>query len=247
MQKLTLITGGGSGIGRALARKLASDGNQILIAGRREEKLKETAEGFAQINYIKADIAQTEGHKAICAALGANKLQYLVHNAAILGQLEYLEDLSAKNLKNVLDINLLGPIALTKLLLPNMEKTRILNISSGAAHYAIKGWGAYCISKAGFNMYWQMLNADYEPQTLIAGSLRPGVVDTEMQGHIRQADLNKMPHLHMFHELHSNKTLETPERLALFISWVLKETSDSAFIEKEWDIKDKSIVKDWDK
>ncbi len=239
MKKFTVITGGGSGIGRALAHVFAAQKQNVLIVGRRADKLIETQKAFPGfIESVPADISSAEGRQAVFEKLQGNSVSFLVHNAAVLGKIQPVLEFNEAEWQEVLDTNLSAPLFLSAKLLPLMQKGRILHISSGAAHYALKSWGAYCVSKAALLMLYQMLREELQGTGVQVGSLRPGIVNTEMQGHIREADLERFPHLARFHDFHRQQQLEAPETVAQFIHWVLTKSTDKQYSAKEWDIRE---------
>ncbi|NOG43931.1 MAG: SDR family NAD(P)-dependent oxidoreductase [Calditrichaeota bacterium] len=247
MEKINIVTGGGTGIGRSICNILAQNGHKVLIVGRRLDKLKETQSYFPdRIDILKADISNEEDRKKIKDSVREKQIGFLVHNAAVLGKITGLENISLEEWRRVMSINVEAPLFLTQALLPNLGNSRILNISSGAAHFAIKSWGAYCTSKAALLMIYQMFNAEFGEKKILTASLRPGIVDTEMQGDIREASLEKNPHLQKFHDMFNDKSMETSERVAQFAYWVLTATSDQDYSAKEWDIREGDHVSKWD-
>jgi benzil reductase ((S)-benzoin forming) len=248
LDRISIVTGGGSGIGRAICHALAKNNHHVLIVGRREEKLKETQKAFpTKIDILLADISEIDHRLKIAEYCAGKKIQFLVHNAGIIGKITNLEELELSEWRKVMAINVEAPLFLTQILLPNLHDGRILNISSGAAHFAIKGWGAYCISKAALFMIYQVMNVELAEKNIKIASLRPGIVDTEMQGFIREVDIKKMPHLQKFHDLYNEKGMESSDRVARFAYWVLTETDDDEFSEKEWDIREGDHSAKWDK
>lgn len=247
MEKISIVTGGGTGIGREIALKLAKTNHNVLIVGRRKEKLIETQEHFPQnIRYIRADVAEHEDRQRIRDNV-STPIEFLIHNAAILGKVDHLKNISVSEWRNVMAINVDAPLFLTQILLPEMNNTRILHISSGAAHHAIEGWGSYCTSKAALHMIYKMLKVELRKENIIIGSVKPGIVDTAMQDLIREAYSHEMPHLKKFHDLYTKKELEPTERVAKFLYWILTKTSNEEYSKMEWDIREKKYLKKWDK
>lgn len=246
MKKISIVTGGGTGIGKAVALKLAAMQHKVLIIGRRKEKLVETQKHDPQqINYIQADIAEEKDRQRIVNNI-TDDIEFLIHNAAVLGEVTPLKNITLNEWRRVMAINVEAPLFLTQILLPKMKNSRILHISSGAAHYPIEGWGAYCTSKAALHMIYELLNVELKKDHIITGSVKPGIVKTEMQDLIREVDLKKMPHLQKFHELFMKNELEPVERVAKFLYWILTETSAEQYRLKEWDIREESYLQQWD-
>mmetsp|Transcript_6835 Transcript_6835/g.12855 ORF Transcript_6835/g.12855 Transcript_6835/m.12855 type:complete len:261 (-) Transcript_6835:50-832(-) len=250
MPGVSIITGGGSGIGASLARRLVSRSRPVIIVGRRHEKLTETQQSCSNpelVRTVVADISQPESHGAILSVLGEQeKVKALVHNAAVLEPVGKLVQMDQKAWRDHMQINIDGPLFLTKALLPrlipeNMEEQRggrVLHISSGAAHYPYRGWGAYCTSKAAFHMLYRCLAMELSSLGVTVGSARPGVVDTPMQDLIRQKDDQDVPDVSRFRQLKEQGTLIDPTEVAIFLDWLLNETNDVEFSEKEWDIRE---------
>ncbi len=243
--KTVLITGGGSGIGRAAARLFAQKGYRVHIVGRRAAMLEETAAASpGHIHPLTADVADAAGREKIAAAIGG-PLGALIHNAAVLGPITDTLGISEAEWRRVMDINLNAPLFLTQLLRPRLTGARVLHISSGAAHYPIASWGAYCTSKAALHMLYRILREEHSHNGTRFGSLRPGIVDTEMQAHIRRGDTRKFPHLEKFHEFYKKGDLVAADEVAVFIHWVLTATDDALFEAEEWDIRDERFLEKW--
>jgi len=240
-----LITGGGSGIGRATARYFAKQGAGVYIVGRRREKLEETAKDYKnRITVIQADISDESGREHIAHVVD-RPLQMLLHNAAILGPITDLTSIPEKEWQQVQNINVNGPLFLTQALADRLHHARIMHVSSGAAHYPIASWGAYCVSKAALFMMYRMFREEHSLPGALFASLRPGIVDTEMQAHIRSGDTARFPHLHRFHEFYKNGALTASEEVARFIYWVFTATDDALFEAEEWDIRDERYSRKW--
>ena len=235
-----VITGAGTGIGRALAHVFAAKGHAVLGAGRRIEPLQEARSAYPDsIRVVSADVSSTDGRQAIAGALEGAKVKYLIQNAAVLGPVLPLVEMDEEGWRRHMEINVNGPLFLTKTLLPFMESgSRILHISSGAAHNAYHGWGAYCTSKAAFNMIYRALDLELKDRGIRVGSVRPGVVDTPMQDAVRQTPFEHFPDLPRFVELKKSGALFAPKTTAGYIYNLLTTKSDEKYAGKEWDIRE---------
>lgn len=152
MSGVSIITGGGTGIGAALAKRLVSRSQKVLIVGRRNTKLLETKNSCSNPSLLRtvvADISTPEGRQSIVESLDENEVvDNLVHNAAVLEPVGPLIDVTPEEWSKNMKINVDGPLFLTKSLLPMLIKKnendnrggRILHISSGAAHHGYRGW-----------------------------------------------------------------------------------------------------------
>lgn len=244
MKGLAIVTGGGTGLGRAIAQELAQHGYPILVVGRRAEPLQETAGLIAgACETVAADIATAAGREAVAATVGDRSIAFLVHNAAVLDPVGLLADISEPEWRQAMQINVDAPLFLTQALLPRLSGGRILHISSGAARSPLAGWGAYCVSKAAFYMLYQMLNAEHSD--ISTGSLRPGVVDTPMQELIRSQDEDQFPAVERFRNLYAAGQLRPPAEVASFAGWLLTATEDAAFRQHEWDINESTHTAAW--
>jgi len=241
MGHIAVVTGGGTGIGRAVAVELAQKKEiPVLIVGRRPGPLYETAERFPKyIRPLPADVSTEEGRQAIADTISErDKVQILVHNAAVLGPVKPLAEITLAEWRRHQSINVEGPLFLTQKLIPKLEGGRVLHISSGAAHHAYQGWGAYCTSKAALYMLYQVLREELQKFDISVGSIRPGVVNTPMQDQVRQASAEDFPAIERFFELKNSGQLLDPQVIARLIVHLLFDISPQQFRDKEWDIYD---------
>lgn len=241
MQKSVLITGGGSGIGQALAWQFAKAGFQVFIVGRRLEKLKETAAKFSNlIHPICADVSTPEGRIEVVNSLPKDQtLKYVVHNAATADPMCTFENLKLEAWHKAFATNVEAPLFLTQALLPYLQKgSRILNISSGLAHRPLLGTMAYCTNKAALYMISQGLNQELQPKGILVGSAMPGIVDTDMQMHVRSQDEKDLPVVDMFKSFPEQGMLRPASQVAEAFFRFLEITPDDEFIKKDWSIEE---------
>ena len=247
-EKWAVVTGAGSGIGRSLTLELATRGFRVLGVGRRPEPLKKLQnENPSRISVVSADVSAHQGRLAIGKALPVGHcVRLLVHNAGLLAPVAALKDVRAKDWRYHMAVNLEGPLFLTQRLLPKMAAgSRVLHLSSGAAHAPYRGWGAYCTSKAALHMLYRCMDQELEHAGIRVGSVRPGVVDTPMQDLVRSAPESVFPDLPRFVALKQEKHLTPPEKTAHFLAWLLLETEDPEFADQEWDIRDEQHHHRW--
>ncbi|MGA1136915.1 MAG: SDR family NAD(P)-dependent oxidoreductase [bacterium] len=248
MMKHILITGGGTGIGRALAERFAAKGWRVTIVGRRLELLQEVARDYPdKISIISADVGSIQDRQKIVAE-AKGTLDLLVHNAAVLGPVGPILDQSPEDWKSHMATNVEGPLFLTQALLPNLvENSRVVNISSGAAHQGIPGWGMYCTSKAALFMLGQLLKDELAQRNIWFGSVRPGIVDTPMQAEIRALEPENFPMVEQFRQYKATGALVTSELVAQYLEWLLLEVSGPQLGDREWDIRDAEWQSAWQK
>ncbi len=180
MQKTVCITGGGSGIGRALAIEAARRGLSVWITGRRAEKLAETCAiaGIAGEQAVADDIATTAGRRALAEEL-PERLDYLINNAGLVttGEAGSLDDASIERL---LCINLAAPIALTRLLLPRLRQTsgRVVNIGSMFGEIGFPFFSAYSATKFGLRGFSEALRREVRHQGVGVTYIAPRATQT---------------------------------------------------------------------
>jgi NAD(P)-dependent dehydrogenase (short-subunit alcohol dehydrogenase family) len=253
---ITVITGGGTGIGKAIAKRLISRSQPVLICGRRIEPLLETKNSCSKpelLRTVLADISTTQGREDVRNALHKDEqVSALIHNAAVLEPVSKLINVDLDSWREHMAINVEGPLFLTKILVDRLKPSsssrvggRVLHLSSGAAHHPYNGWGPYCTSKAALHMVYRILANELAPLGIPVGSIRPGIVDTPMQDMIRQFDENVMPDVSRFKVMKDQGALYDPDEVGLFIDWLLNETDDVEFSEKEWDIRDDQCRQRW--
>ena len=185
-----LITGGGSGIGRALAEALHARGNQVIITGRREAALKETAAANPGIAYATLDMTDANAIRAFAAKAIAEhpSLNVVIANAGIMK----VEDLKAEafdaaTIEETIATNLLGPIRLTGALLPHLRAQRsatVMTVSSGLAFVPLAATPTYSATKAAIHSWSQSLRSQLADTSVEVLELAPPAVATDlMPGH----------------------------------------------------------------
>lgn len=239
-----VVTGGGRGIGKALAIGLAARGQSVLIVGRSEEQLAETAAVSPLIQYVCADVSVPEGRLAISVALHQTPvIQGLIHNAGVIDPILPITIVDEHSWHNHLATNLDASLFLTQSLANKLMNGRVLNIGSGAGFFPVAGWAAYCVSKAALAMLtrcWQL-----ESETTAFAYVMPGIIDTQMQAQIRDAQHMHEKKLDFFKELKQDNRLISPETVAAFLCWLLLDIDTTLYCSKEWDIYDTSHHSAW--
>jgi uncharacterized oxidoreductase len=181
-----LITGGGSGIGRALAEAFHSLGNRVIVAGRRQTALDETTAANPGMASLALDIEDPAGIHSFAAQLTAHypALNVLINNAGIMRieKLQSQQDDPA-DAAAMIATNLLGPIRLTAALLPLLQsqaRSVIMNVSSGLAFVPLAPTPTYCATKAALHSYTQSLRYQLRESTTEVIELIPPYVATDL-------------------------------------------------------------------
>ena len=239
-----IVTGGGSGIGRALAYTLALREKSVLIIGRRTQALIETAAFSSFISTLCTDVSTSSGRSIVLEHLkNIKQIDGLIHNAGIIQPILPITSIDESAWRQTMAINIEAPLFLSQLLYDKLSNGRVLHLGSGAANFAVKGWAAYCVSKAALSMLtrcWQL-----ESERVAFASVMPGIIDTPMQAQIRNATHMEPDKLDFFKRLKKEKQLLTPDTVGLFLCWLLLDIDKSRFISKEWDIYDSSHHPEW--
>lgn len=194
-----LITGGGSGIGRGLAEAFHKEGNQVIIAGRRQNVLDDTTAANPGIKSLLLDIEDPAHIREFGAKISEDfpELNVVIHNAGIMrpenlqAQSEDLADAHA-----ILTTNLLGPIRLTAALLPVLLKqphATVMTVSSGLAFVPMAPTPTYCATKAAIHSYSQSLRYQLKDTSVEVLELVPPYVQTELLGAHQATDPRAMP------------------------------------------------------
>ena len=185
--KVALITGAGTGLGTAIAKRFVADGAMICITGRRQEKLDEVAQSLPEKAVVTCagDVSKFEDAKRMVeTALGfTGKLDVLVNNAAIDPGGTTVVDIDPELWHSVLETNLTGPLYLMKASIPYMIKGgggSIINIASLGGLRCLPGMPAYCSSKAGLIMLTQQVALDFGPAKIRCNAVCPGGTRTAM-------------------------------------------------------------------
>ncbi|MCS7084303.1 MAG: SDR family oxidoreductase [Aquificaceae bacterium] len=173
-----VITGASKGIGRALVELLLSEGHLVCACARSAVLERE---GLLFKRCDVSDIEQVRQFVDSCAEyLGGFDL--LVNNAAILGEMSFIEDYTPEVWREVIDINLNGSFYVARFAIKYMYKgSVIVNVSSGVGRRVAPRWGAYSISKFAIEAFTNLLEAELSQRGIRVLSFNPGAVATDMR------------------------------------------------------------------
>lgn len=192
-----LITGGGSGIGRALAEAFSKRGNEVVIAGRRQELLNEVTAANPGMRSLVLDIGSADGIKVFAEQVRREfpKLNVVIQNAGLMKSEDLLED-GPEVAEETIITNLLGPLRLTAALMPllkEQESAALLTVTSGIAFVPLAANPSYGATKAGLHSWTQSLRFQAEGTGLEVIELVPPYTQTELTGAHQSTDPNAMP------------------------------------------------------
>jgi len=187
--KVALVTGGGQGIGSAIAQRFVADGARICISGRSQEKLDRVARSLPAGSVVTCagDVSKIEDARRMVEATVTfgGRIDVLVNNAGI-DPGGSVVDLDPVVWRQVLETNLTGPFLLMKAAIPYMIKNgggSIINISSLGGLRCLPGMPSYAASKAGLIMLTQQVALDYGPDKVRSNVVCPGGTRTTMVEH----------------------------------------------------------------
>ncbi len=184
--KVALVTGGGSGIGTAIAERFVADGAKVCITGRRKEMLEKVSKSLPSGSVVicQGDVSKEEDVKRMVETTMkfGGKIDVLVNNAGI-NHPAPIAELDLKLWEHVIAVNLTGPFLLMKAVVPHMLKVgggSIINIASLGGLRCLPSMPAYCSSKAGLIMLTQQAALEYGSKNIRSNVVCPGGVKTEM-------------------------------------------------------------------
>jgi NAD(P)-dependent dehydrogenase (short-subunit alcohol dehydrogenase family) len=237
--KVALITGGGTGIGAALARRFTAEGAQVVITGRRAEKLDEVAASLParSVTTVAGSVSDAvSAQRMVDAALAVSgRLDVLVNNAAahLAGT---VVDMDLETWNEMLETNLTGPFLLMKATIPSMVAAgggSIINMASLAGVVCVPGSPGYCATKAGLIHLTKQVALDFGKDGVRCNVVCPGPVRTAMLEHsltplaeALETDLDDV-----FRRLHKSVPLRrvaTPEEIGGLCVFLAGD--DSAFM-----------------
>jgi meso-butanediol dehydrogenase/(S,S)-butanediol dehydrogenase/diacetyl reductase len=182
--KVALITGGGTGIGAAIAERFVAEGARICITGRRQEMLDKIAANLpsGMVTTCAGDVCNYQDIERMVSTTikFGGKLDVLVNNAGVDSH-RSITEINLEDWRRVLDVNLTGPFLLMKASIPQMIKAgggSIISIASLAGLRSVPSAPAYCSSKAGLIMLTKQAAFDYGPSKIRCNVICPGAVRT---------------------------------------------------------------------
>lgn len=186
--KSAVITGGGTGIGQAIALAFAREGAQVAVAGRRKERLDETLRLLQQSGCsalaLECDVTKAaDTLRLVKSAEDAfGKVNVLVNNAGALS-VSTVENISEEEWDHVMATNVKGPFLMSRVALPAMRRAgggSIINVGSVLGLVAIRDRAAYCASKGAVTMLTRAMALDHAHDNIRVNCLCPSIVESDM-------------------------------------------------------------------
>lgn len=187
MKKTALITGATSGIGRATARALAQNKYQIILCGRREERMSELQKELSEFTEVHALLFDVRDKEKVFEAIASlppqfSKIDVLINNAGNAHGMDPIQNGNTDDWDAMIDINVKGLLYVSKAIIPGMIEQKsghIINIGSTAAKEVYPNGNVYCASKHAVDAINQGMRMDLNPFGIRVGAIHPGMVETE--------------------------------------------------------------------
>jgi benzil reductase ((S)-benzoin forming) len=220
MMSVTVLSGASRGLGNALLDELMHLNEPVIVIGRSTPDRPSDL-----IAYIEADLAHAGGQAATSEGLSRLLAEHLarrtfsqltfINNAGIVKPIGLVGSLPMDELLASIAVNFAAPVVIANACLQWTNArgiaSRIINISSGAASRPLAGWSAYCSSKAAARMFFDVQALEGLSSVI---HIDPGVMDTGMQGDIRNADKERFPQGDAFRDLKKDGKLASPSDVA---------------------------------
>lgn len=230
--RVALITGASSGIGRATAREFAAKGARVVVAARRQDELDslvaEIESDGAAANAVRTDVSDSAAVERMVSHVIATfgRLDYAVNNAGIEGEFAPIVDLAEKDWDQVMGINLKGTFLCMKFearaILAGGHRGAIVNVGSVNSFLGAATGSAYVASKHALIGLTTSVSAELAPQGIRVNLVCPGVIDTPMHRRLREEigdevyDQGLLPNVHL-------RRAGQPEEIARAIVFLCSE------------------------
>ena len=220
---MVIITGTSRGIGKAIAENYLSFGEKVIGIGRNHTI---SHPGYTSIH---CDLSDQQGVEQLSFPDFGNEQLVFIHNAGILGKVDYFERLDSLEIARVMQVNLFSGAGILQKLLQQVPKNKHFKtvfISSGAGRNPIASWASYCASKAAVDLFCQTIQVEQQQLGRIhfqCFSVAPGVVDTDMQADIRSTEESSFLEVARFKEYKDSQQLYSPELVAKKLFKLLHE------------------------
>ncbi len=189
MNKIAFVTGSTAGIGRATATMLARNGYNIIITGRRKERLEQLKEQLekeysVEVLPLSFDIRKREEVDAAWNSLADEWkiIDVLINNAGLAAGLDYIYEGNIEDWETMIDTNIKGLLYISRLIMPGMKERRrghIVNLSSIAGKEVYQRGNIYCATKHAVEAITKGMRIDLLPYNVKVSSVSPGMVETE--------------------------------------------------------------------
>ena len=182
-----LITGATSGFGLAIAQRFAAGGYDLIITGRREERLRRISEALTaahgtSVTALSFDVRDKAAVAAAVNSIGDRDVDILVNNAGLAAGLATIDEGLTDDWDQMIDTNVKGLLYVTRSLLPRMKarcRGHIINIGSTAGKSVYKNGNVYCATKFAVDALNQAMRIELLPYSIKVTAINPGAAETE--------------------------------------------------------------------
>ena len=213
---IAFITGTSRGLGKAIAELLLEDENIKVVGISRNQSIE-----HPNYRHKFLDLSDIETIERYRFPVEEYDKYILINNAGVIEPISHLGHEFATDIKINYNINLLAPSILMNMFMRQFSNTgklvHIINVSSGAGKYPIDGWSTYSASKAGLDMFSLALKEEIiidGRENVNIHSIAPGIVNTEMQGIIRNSNSESFSNIDKFKNYFEDNLLTSPKEVA---------------------------------
>ena len=233
-EKTYIISGGGSGIGKAIAIQLASEGCQMILLGRDLSKLENAISQLSGENHLafSADVGDKNSVLAVADKIKTTPIDGILANAGTGGENYWGEN---DRWDEIMNTNLKGTYNFVNAFIPNLhlsknETKHILITSSVLARLGVVNYTAYCASKAGLLGLMRSWAMEFAPQNILVNAIAPGWVDTDMaqeglQGIADHIGITKAEFFDIAMQSVPLKRMSQSQEIADLVSYLIKQKS----------------------
>ena len=223
-----LVTGGSTGIGRIIAARLATEGAKVVITGRNEAGLKESAQLHENISWIVADVGNTDDVARTVATViqQHGQLDILVNNAGV-APVTPLSDLQMEEYDNTFQVNVRGLIDTTRQALPFLKASRgtVINISSTVAVRPLPNMSVYSASKAAVSALTKSWGKELAKDGIRVNSLVVGPIETPIYEKTQLSPDDAQAHIEAVKKIIPLGRCGRPEEVAAFVAFLASDES----------------------
>ncbi len=223
-EKVVVITGASSGLGKRLAEQAAERGAKVAMVARRKNLLDEMEEVLTAKRKVAksfpGDVTESGSLSGIFSKIRRvfGSVDLLINSAGVVEPIAPLSQVTIEEMHRSLMVNVFGVYQCTREALLQMEKQpaggTIVNITSGAASRPYFGWSAYCSQKAAVDMFTRTVALETKDKPVRIFAVSPGPFESHMQQAIRSTDEDKFPTREKFIQLYETGRLQTAEKIA---------------------------------
>ncbi len=240
-----LVTGGGSGIGAALAGQLAGRGCQVLVSGRRRDALDAVASASQRISSCAGDITDPTHRATLKTRLEALPEPRAIFHGAGYFQTGNLSDLADQDWRRSFETNVEARWALSRDCAELLLGGRILFIGSDAGANPREGAAAYSIAQAASETLRLALQKEWADSGIAVGGFKPGLVDTDMVRGFMDLSPEEFPARAVYVSHIDRGEIALPDVVARFAGWLLLDVPTQRFANTEWDIRSADHHVEW--